>query len=269
MNFNKKVTIFIPVYNAGDFIRPCVRSAIDQSYKNIEVIVSDNYSTDNTYEIVKNEFPEVTCYRNERNLGPVKNFNKIFEYASGDYCKILCADDVLYRDCIAKQVRILDKMDSVVLTTCSREIINQDDKSIMVRKLPLKQKVYSYDYIVNLAARKGKNVIGEPTATLFRMSAAKRLNKGFDEVDFYTVDIEYWLRLLGEGDLYYQKEKLVKFRVSSVSSSVGMVGLKQMKSYWFFLGRMKDVSLINRLLGYFAVPVNTFGRMLVYRFVVK
>lgn len=97
------VSILIPVYNRDNFLDGCVKSALRQTYKNIEIIIVDNASTDKTWEICKKWAvldPRVKIYRNEKNLGPVRNWKKCAELASGRYSKILFSDDLLEVDCI-------------------------------------------------------------------------------------------------------------------------------------------------------------------------
>ncbi len=97
MNF-PKVSILIPTYNRAHFLAPCLDSVLSQDYQDFEVIISDNHSTDNTQEIMKKYLTDnrVRYYRNETNLGIIQNWKKLlYEYASGDYGKLLCDDDYL------------------------------------------------------------------------------------------------------------------------------------------------------------------------------
>jgi glycosyltransferase involved in cell wall biosynthesis len=94
-----KVSIMIPTYNQAHMIVRAIRSAIDQDYKNIEVIVSDDCSTDSTFQVV-HEFIESTgetrvfYFRNETNLGILRNYHRnLFGHATGDWVVNLDADD--------------------------------------------------------------------------------------------------------------------------------------------------------------------------------
>jgi len=98
MNNSPKVSILIPVYNRAKMVLEALSSAVNQTYKNVEVIVVDNKSTDNTFEILK-EFaqlhPNVKVYQNEENIGPVRNWRTCLDYATGEYAKILWSDDLI------------------------------------------------------------------------------------------------------------------------------------------------------------------------------
>jgi glycosyltransferase involved in cell wall biosynthesis len=102
------VTIGIPTYNRADgFLKQAIQCALDQSYENVEVVISDNCSTDNTEALVKG-FPDkrIRYFRQSHNIGPYKNFNFCLEQAMGDYFLMLHDDDMIDRDfveaCIEK-----------------------------------------------------------------------------------------------------------------------------------------------------------------------
>jgi len=94
-----KVSILIPVYNREDFISECIQSALDQTYTDFEIVVADNASTDGTWEICR-RFAEVDrrvrIFRNETNVGPVRNWLRCVSEARGEYGKILFSDDLMY-----------------------------------------------------------------------------------------------------------------------------------------------------------------------------
>lgn len=90
------VTIAIPTYNRADFVGKAVESALKQTHQNIEVLVIDNCSTDNTKDVISSiKEPRVRYVRNERNLGMTGNFNRSLEIFKGDYWVFLPDDDML------------------------------------------------------------------------------------------------------------------------------------------------------------------------------
>ena len=91
-----KVSICIPTYNGAQFIRKTLESVLNQSYQNIEVIVNDDCSTDNTMDIVRSmNDSRIKIYANEENLGLVRNWNMTVSYATGEFVKLMCQDDLL------------------------------------------------------------------------------------------------------------------------------------------------------------------------------
>ncbi len=94
----KKISVAIPAYNQARFIGQAVESVLAQDYPNLEVVVSDNASTDNTPEILERyrADPRVRCFRNATNLGMIGNFKKaLYEHSTGELALHLDGDDFL------------------------------------------------------------------------------------------------------------------------------------------------------------------------------
>lgn len=97
------VSIVIPCYNSQDFIKQAIDSAINQTYQNIEIIVIDDGSTDNSLNEMK-IFGDRIRIESNPNQGVQLTRNRGIELATGEYVKFLDSDDVLLLDCIEKQV---------------------------------------------------------------------------------------------------------------------------------------------------------------------
>ena len=112
------VSICIPTYNRASMLREAVTSALAQDYANLEVVVSDNASTDDTSKVV-NEFndPRIKYFRNSVNIGVFQNFSKAaYKYARGKYAMLLADDDYLIDNSyITKAVDLFKKDRKVVL----------------------------------------------------------------------------------------------------------------------------------------------------------
>jgi len=119
------VSILLPVYNREGLVKRTIESAINQTYKNIEIIVVDNKSTDRTYEVLKDyaeKNAKVKVYQNEENLGPVRNWKKCLEYSSGEFIKILFSDDWIEETFVEKCMEILLAHDEVGFVFSGTEI---------------------------------------------------------------------------------------------------------------------------------------------------
>ena len=90
------VSILIPVYNREKIVSRAIDSALAQTYRNIEIIICDNASTDGTWSVLQ-EYAEkdnrVKIFRNETNVGPVRNWEKCLKHANGKFAKFLWSDD--------------------------------------------------------------------------------------------------------------------------------------------------------------------------------
>lgn len=116
------VSICIPTYNAEKTVVDTVESVLNQTYRNLEIIVSDNASTDNTIALLeKFTDPRIKLYRNSKNIGAEKNFNRCIELATGRYIAIFHADDVYLPEMVEKQVKAFldDPSIGAVFTTAT------------------------------------------------------------------------------------------------------------------------------------------------------
>ena len=130
------VSICIPTYRGAEFIGTTLQSVVDQTYRNLEIVVLDDNSPDETLAVV-GKFPDsrIRYLRNPLNLGPQGNWNRCLELATGKYFKLLPHDDLLSRDCIENQVRILeaDTHEKIALVFGARKIIKPDNSLLMER----------------------------------------------------------------------------------------------------------------------------------------
>ena len=125
------VSICIPTYNRASMLREAVTSALAQDYANLEVVVSDNASTDDTSKVV-NEFndPRIKYFRNSVNIGVFQNFSKAaYKYARGKYAMLLADDDYLIDNSyITKAVGLLEKNNKIVMVFANwRRILDKEN----------------------------------------------------------------------------------------------------------------------------------------------
>jgi glycosyltransferase involved in cell wall biosynthesis len=116
-----RVSILIPVFNRKQYIGECIESALTQTYLNAEIVVVDNASTDGTWEICLSyaaRYPQLRTFRNDHNIGPVRNWKRCAEEARGEFSKILFSDDCLEANCLSKMVPKLDDP-TVALVYCA------------------------------------------------------------------------------------------------------------------------------------------------------
>ncbi|PMB20499.1 glycosyl transferase [Fischerella thermalis CCMEE 5205] len=132
MNINSQsqtplVSIITPTYNRPDYLKQALKSAISQTYQNIEIIVSDNCSPENPQAIVESfNDPRIRFSRNETNLGMLPNTIKAFKMARGKYVAALLDDDLWEEDFLAKLVPPLEANPNLVLAFCDHYVINAD-----------------------------------------------------------------------------------------------------------------------------------------------
>jgi len=136
-NPNPKVSIGLPVYNGEEFLAEAVDSILAQTYADLELVISDNASTDGTERICRDytaRDSRVHYYRSEDNLGASWNFNRVFELANGDYFKWAAHDDRCEPEYLERCVKVLDENPEIVLVYPRSKRITLDGQLLPSRK---------------------------------------------------------------------------------------------------------------------------------------
>jgi glycosyltransferase involved in cell wall biosynthesis len=129
--FMPHVSIGMPVYNGEKYIEPALNSILNQTFADFELIISDNASNDKTQEICKeyaSNDKRVSYFRNEDNVGAIKNFNFVFKISSGNYFKWAAHDDIIAPNFLSRCVDKLDHDPSIVLCHSKVKLIDEDGK---------------------------------------------------------------------------------------------------------------------------------------------
>lgn len=235
---SKLVSICIPAYNSSEYIGRTIESVLSQTYDNIELVVVDDCSTDNTVEIVKQfDDARIRLVCNEENLGMTGNWNRCVNECRGEYVKLIPSDDCIYPDCIVKSVEAMENNAGISLTIVGSDLIDNDEKVIGAyahwKKAGrvLGGKIAKRSVMLN-------NFFGNPVGALFRKSDFEKTG-GFDPDIPYILDFDLWLGLSAIGDVWVIKDKLSAFRVRKDSNTGRLTG-KGGKAYTAEHARLLD-----------------------------
>lgn len=219
------VSVCIPTYNGEAYVKATINSVLRQTWQDFEVIVSDDGSSDRTLDVVASvDDGRVRLARERGNVGPAANWDRAIAYARGQYVKLLCQDDLLYPRCLERQVEAFETYDAerLAFVASQRDIIDGSGRVVLHgRGLAGMRGRLSGEEAVRRVVRSGANPFGEPSAVLFRSGLVDRVG-GFDARRRYVIDLDYWCRLLGVGDVYALGERLGAFRVTGGSWSVSL-----------------------------------------------
>lgn len=128
--FRPLVSVLIPVFNGENHLKECVESAVRQTYRPLEIIVSDNASTDGTWNLCRalaDQYTEVRISQNNENIGPVRNWQRCVELAQGSFGKFLYADDLLAPNYISETIHYLDDPEIGFVFTAGAGGFSPDD----------------------------------------------------------------------------------------------------------------------------------------------
>lgn len=127
------VSIGLAVYNGERFLSEALRSLVTQTYKNLEILIGDNASTDRT-EAIYREFarsdPRIRCLRSDVNRGAKWNFNRLVGEARGSYFRWAAADDLVEADLIEQCMAVMNRRPDVVLVYPKTRFIDQQGEAI-------------------------------------------------------------------------------------------------------------------------------------------
>ena len=138
MNKNlPKVSVLMTVYNGGAYLEESIRSVINQTFKNWELILVDNCSTDNSKKIIsKFKNAKIRKFFLKENIGRIKALRFAFSKARGQYIAILDADDIAYKDRFSKQLKLLNKNKNIGLVASYVQFIDGSGKVFKEFKPP-------------------------------------------------------------------------------------------------------------------------------------
>jgi glycosyltransferase involved in cell wall biosynthesis len=207
------VSICIPTHNGEKFIKSTLESAAHQTYKNVEIIVSDDGSSDRTVEIVRQMNLSNLTFIDKRDAQIVAdNWNSSIEGASGEFIKLLCQDDILYPDAIETEVNLLMEHPSASFCWSKRDIISPKGRVLLPKRgQGLNKTEISFDDGIADVISLGTNIFGEPCAVLVRADRIKQTN-GFQ--GDYEIDLNMWFQLWQLGTAVYSENCLAQFRIS-------------------------------------------------------
>ena len=132
------VSICIPTYNVEKTVVQTVQSVLNQTYHNLEILVVDNASTDDTLTLLqKFDDPRITIHKNSKNIGAEQNFSQCIQLANGEYIAIFHADDLYMPDMVQKQVEAFEDNPTISAVFTLAKLINSHGEAIGESKLQL------------------------------------------------------------------------------------------------------------------------------------
>ncbi|MBQ7499655.1 MAG: glycosyltransferase family 2 protein [Clostridia bacterium] len=221
----------MPSYNCGDFIAESIRSVLGQTYENVELIVSDDHSTDNTQEVVGSFDDERLIYiRSEKNMGASYARNAALEKAHGAFYAFLDSDDVWHPDKLEKQIAFMEKTGADFSCTAYRKI-DESGNPLGITITPYEKADYNRELYAG-------NPVGNSTA----MYSAEKFGDVRIPIIRSRNDFALWLSILKRTDYVYGcPEVLVDYRVRS--GSVSSNKFKLIRSHWYLYRKIEKLNV--------------------------
>lgn len=212
------VSIIIPIYNAGSFLKAALDSCINQTYKNIEIIVIDDGSTDNSAAVCKNymHYPNFKYIRNEKNQGLIYSLNKAASLATGEYIARMDQDDICFPNRIELQLDYLKKNPDVC--ALGTDVILMDKQNYLFgkpRQILFDESSIEWSLISSCP-------LHHPTVMFNKklLIESFNLNELYDKDLHFAEDLGLWSRLLlANKKIHVLNKPLLFYRKHSTSMS--------------------------------------------------
>lgn len=259
------VSILIPTHNRPHYFELALRSALAQTYPNIEIVISDNSDDDLTQAFITPFLQDKrVTYFKKQGLSAFENWTKCIEMSSGEYVNFLMDDDLFHPEKIDRMMNYFLKHPNVGIVTSFRQLIDEEGKYLPPAN-PTEQ-LFPKDTLINGQAfgefilKNGRNVLGEPTTVVLKRKAIEAgFGFYFSEQYFVLSDVATWLSILTKEDCVYIADALSYFRIHSGQDQKNSNMKVRATIDWFRL------FLASHRNGFFLTDRTTFHEMLAYK----
>lgn len=249
------VSIITPSYNSGRFIRETIQSVQNQTYENLEMIIVDDCSTDNTKELLvklQEKEQRLKVIELSENVGAAEARNIGLENAQGRYIAYLDADDLWSMDKLEKQLDFMGKY-KVAFTCCDYEKIESD--GTLLNKIIHMPKTITYDQLLSNTIIQTVGVVVDLKLVDKKLLIMPNVRRGQDSAT--------WLQMLRNGVVFRgQNEVLAKYR--RVSNSLSANKFSAIKRTWYLYRGVEKLSVFKSIRCLIGWAINA-SRKRIYR----
>ena len=206
----KKISIITPSYNQGFFLEETINSIIKQNYPNLEYILIDGNSTDNTIDIIKKYEDKIDYWVSEPDNGQSHAINKGLKQAKGDILAYINSDDVYTEGAFFKVAKFFQENPEIGIVYGDIQLIDQNSKIIGTRR--------EIEFDLLMAHLIGFGIIIPQPATFWRKEVTEKIGL-FDENNHFTMDQDYWYRASKHFKIKHLPEVLAQFRIHETSKT--------------------------------------------------
>lgn len=192
------VSVGIPTYNQPEFLRQAIQSVLNQTFRDFEVIVVDDCSTDNTPDVVRQfDDPRIRYHRTDVNLRPPRSWNECVRLAKGAYFAILPHDDLYEPTFLERMTFALKKNPSVGFAQCAHISVNEDLEVIEERYIAKSEFISRGE---NALVTQTRRHLMNPVSILFRRNSV--IKQGLWDVNYWDDEVLILKVAFHEGFVY-------------------------------------------------------------------
>lgn len=196
--------MIVPCYNYARFLPSCISSILTQDRVEVEVLIIDDASSDDTAEVARalaRKDPRISVRQHIENKGHISTYNEGLDWASGRYTVLLSADDLLTHGSLGRATELMDVHPSVGLVYGRTIFLRPDRRPPEPCTNERGWTIWSGREWLQKRCRSSNNNISSPEVVL-RTSLVKKLG-GFEPDLPHTADLEFWMRCAAHGDIGY------------------------------------------------------------------
>jgi glycosyltransferase involved in cell wall biosynthesis len=261
------VSVIIPSYNHEKYIAEAIRSILDQTFQDFEIIITDDASTDNTVEIIK-EFsdPRIQLFCQRRNQGVSRTIDFSIAKAKGKYIALLGSDDIAMTERLKKQVEFLNEHNEIGAVLSRAHIIDEEGNAFtktdhFYYSIFDKDNRTRFEWL-NYFFYQG-NCLCAPSA-LIRKSVYEKIGR-HNSCFLQLQDFDFWIRFCFHFDFFILEEKLVKYRVRDNNMNISADHLENhIRGEWEYTHILKpffEIRSLDELLKIFPVLKNNYSNL--------
>lgn len=206
-----EISIILPVYNAGHYLRYSVESVLNQTLSNFEFLIMDDCSTDDSYEYLKNiNDSRVRLFRNDENKGLFYNLNFMIQQSNAPLIKLWAQDDIMYPSCLHKFVTFHRLHPEIGFSYSARDIINENNEVVKPFISDYTPEIISGTLHAEISYEHG-SIAGNIANVCIAKAAIQKVGL-FNESMRISADFEMQVRIAAYYPVGFIKKALVQIR---------------------------------------------------------
>ena len=230
MKNTELISVLLPTYNPDlDYLKQCVESVLNQSYKKFELIISDDSPSDVVADFLKNYQDERICFfKNESGKGIFQNLNNAINKSQGAYLQIFCQDDYMYKSMLENQLRALHEYPEAAFVYAQYDAVNEKNEM----NIPCKFSGSRDEELFFVPQQKATNLFfkygclpGNLSTVMLRNNVIKEQGL-FSENYPFVGDFKYWVDITKKHGFAIVRPPMLAVRTHSKQASHTMGGVK-------------------------------------------
>lgn len=206
------ISVVLPVYNGGDYLRQSIESVLNQSLQEFEFLILDDCSTDSSWNYLCSlQDNRIKSFRNSTNKGLFYNLNYLIGQTSSQLIKLWSQDDVMYPNCLETFVRFHQKHPEVGFSYSERDYIDENGRMKDRNFIDLTPTIVSSDLHARIAFHTG-SITGNIANVCIPKSSFERVGL-FNQNMKISADFEMWVRLAKHFPIGFISDRLIQLRV--------------------------------------------------------